>query len=159
MTASDQDGGLLADFHVSGRPRTKGSLRAYCRKDGRHTVRLEEEVEQSKVWRRMVGLGAQKDMMARHGRLLKYDGPVQIRALFLFLPGEHVTPFPTHIQIGDTDKLARNVGDALVDAGMINDDSLVTDFMAAKRWGKMQGVRIWVHRSALPGSAPVWMTS
>lgn len=126
---------MLAWFRVQGRPRTKGSLLAHCVKDRNHTIRYKESVEKSAYWRRLVAVNAQLDQKERHGHLLLHDGPVTVHARCFFVRPDGVTdPYPTDIHIGDTDKLARNIGDALTDSGLIRDDSQITDWDICKRW-------------------------
>ena len=51
---------------------------------------------------------------------------------------------PTSRAHGDIDKLARSTLDALVSAGVLRDDSLVTDLQARKRWGDRAGCTITI---------------
>lgn len=171
---------ILALFRVDGRARTKGSLKVYCRKDRRHSVHVEEEVAESKAWRRRVALAAQAQSRSAWGTAtLGHAGPVEVR-LVCYLPRQlsvakgkegtvvpsHSTDFPTDILMGDVDKLARNVGDALTDARLILDDSQITDFLVAKRWAPlgMTGAAGWaevlvmeVDPEAALGPGPFWM--
>jgi Holliday junction resolvase RusA-like endonuclease len=165
---------VLALFRVPGRARTKGSLKAYCRKDRAHTIRLQEEVEDSKKWRHHFAVHTQRHMRKTWGRLLKHDGPVEVRLLVWLAPDfskaqgaapdtvvpSHDTPFPTYIDQGDTDKFARNVDDALKDAGMITDDSRVVTLLVAKRWlpqgQRLPYVEVVVLEASNPGR-PEWM--
>lgn len=138
---------LPATFGAHGRPRTKGSLRVHCLKNTRHTVRVEEETKDSGAWRRVVAVAAQRHMMAATGGLWNVGDPVGVRLLFAFPRWEsvnggvvpsHDTPWPTAITLGDLDKLTRNVLDALVDARMIQDDSLVVQLLTEKVWADEQ---------------------
>jgi Holliday junction resolvase RusA-like endonuclease len=133
----------LATFSRTGRPRTKGSLNVFCCKDKRHTIRVEEETKDSKLWRRQMAKSAQVAMLLDAGSLLRWAGPVRVRATFIFAPTvgvdgqvwpSHRTPFPTDIKLGDVDKLARNLNDALTDAGVLADDSYVVTLEVHKRW-------------------------
>lgn len=167
-------GQILALFRVDGRARTKGSLRAYCRKDRRHTVHLEEETKDSSLWRRRVAHACQKNQLAAWGKLLGYAGPVEVRLAVYFprtlsrakdaaegaIIPSHDTPFPTAIDLGDTDKLQRNTGDALEDSRLILDDSQITDWMASKRWapdGVAPYVEVMVLEAERPDEGPWWM--
>lgn len=145
---------ILIRARVGGRPRTKGSLKVYCRRDRSHTIHLEEEVAESKRWRTVVARAVREAQLERHGKILQYAGPVQVRLVFSFPRKEsaagggpiptHSTEWPTHITLGDTDKLARNVLDALsmpknraqtpVCSGLILDDSQVVLLSVAKLW-------------------------
>lgn len=170
---------ILALIRVDGRARTKGSLKVFCRKDRRHSVQVEEEVAESKRWRRAVALAAQAHTRSVWGTAtLGHAGPVEVR-MVAYLPRQlsvakgqegtvipsHATDYPTDIKLGDADKLARNIGDALVDARLILDDSQVTDFLVAKRWAPVgqTGAAGWVEvlvMEADPAAAlggPFWM--
>lgn len=168
---------ILALFRVDGRARTKGSLKVYCQKNRAHTVKVEEEVAESKAWRRRVALAAQAQSRAAWGTpTLGHVGPVEVR-LAVYFPRElsrargvpegtvipsHRTDFPTAETLGDSDKLARNIGDALQDSRLIINDSQITDFLVAKRWAP-EGSAGWVEvmvmetapEAALGG--PFWM--
>jgi hypothetical protein len=134
---------ILCQFTRLGRPRTKGSLHAYCLKNARHTVRFEEQTKDSKLWRARMAKWAQVSMLDLHGGLVRWEGAAVVEATFYFqrelgVDGEvvesHLTPFPTDIHLGDVDKLTRNLLDALTDAQVIKDDSLVVDIVIRKRW-------------------------
>lgn len=128
---------ILTEFTRLGRPRTKGSLRAYCVKNARHTIRYEEQTKDSSLWRARMAKWAQVSMLDLHGRIVKWPGAVAVEATFYFEREDvesHRTPFPTDIHLGDVDKLTRNLLDALTDAQVIVDDSLVADIVIRKRW-------------------------
>jgi Holliday junction resolvase RusA-like endonuclease len=157
---------ILIHTRAGGRPRTKGSLKVYCRKDRAHTIHLEEEVAESKKWRTVVARAVRQAQMETHGKLLQYTGAVEVRLVFFFPREEsvnggpiptHSTEWPIHITLGDADKLARNVLDALsmpkkraqavVCSGLIQDDSQVVSLSVAKFWtdaGREPGVQILV---------------
>jgi Holliday junction resolvase RusA-like endonuclease len=149
---------ILAQFRAGGRPRTKGSLRPICTRDRRHTVHLEEEVEESKFWRKVVARACREHQLATNGKFLQYIGPVEVRLVFFFPRTEakragagtgmpiptHATEWPIHITLGDADKLARNVLDALstpkrrqdapLTSALLADDSQVVKLSVAKFW-------------------------
>lgn len=144
---------ILIQARIGGRPRTKGSLKVYCVRDRKHTIHLEEEVDQSKTWRAAVAREIRQAQIEQHGRLLGYAGPVEVRLVFHFPRTEsvtggpvpsHDTQWPVHITLGDADKLARNVLDALsaptkrsqipLTSGLIVDDSQVVLLSVAKFW-------------------------
>jgi Holliday junction resolvase RusA-like endonuclease len=156
----------LAEVWVSGRPRTKGSLKVYCRKDRAHSIHLEEEVAESKQWRAVVARALRTAQIDSAGRILRFQGAVRVALVFVFprdlsvsggpVPS-HSTPWPTHITLGDVDKLARNVLDALsmpkkkihapVCSGLLMDDSQVVTLAVTKLWadgGREPGVWITV---------------
>lgn len=157
---------VLCHARALGRPRTKGSLKAYCMQDAHHKVRVREEVEESKKWRMVVARAVREYQLGMHRKLLQHPGPVEARLHFYFdriasvnggpLP-THETPYPTHITLGDSDKLARNVLDALssgstksdapVCSGLLLDDSQVVRLSVAKDWSTpahLAGVEILV---------------
>lgn len=150
---------ILTAFFRPGRPRTKGSLHAFCTRGKAHKVRITEETKDSSLWRAQMAKAAQVDMLDRHKTLLNWSGPVGLVATFLFAPTaevsggqltgsvipSHRTPFPTDIHLGDLDKLMRNLGDALQDAHVIADDSLIVSEVIKKIWcplGQAPGVMV-----------------
>lgn len=140
-------GATLACIWVPGRPRTKGSLKHWCMKDRAHTVRVEEQVKDSKAWRIKIASHVQRQMLQDHGSMIKFPGPVELRTVYFFcrededLPRE---PYPTAITVGDLDKLDRNVGDALTSSGLIKDDKLIVHGPRGKFWAAQCGVQIMV---------------
>lgn len=145
--------GVLLAAKAGGRPRTKGSLKTYCMKDRRHTIRIEEQVAESGAWRRTVARALREAQLEQHGRLLKYEEPVEVRLVF-FMPREqsvsggpiptHATEWPTAITVGDIDKLTRNVLDAMLTptkradipkcSALLADDSQVVLLSVGKFW-------------------------
>lgn len=125
---------LLVDTYVPGRPRTKGSL------DERH-----QDSPQSKQWRGLVAKWAGDDFRAR--RREPATGPILVMMRF-----DYVEADVTRITVGDLDKLARNVLDALspptrhgAGAGVYVDDSQVILMPAAKAGGaSRQGLKLAV---------------
>lgn len=135
---------ILTAFTRAGRPRTKGSLRATCTRVPAHKVRYQEETRDSGLWRKQMAKAAQMaHLRATDGILMNYPGAVEVKATFVFqrtmsvaggpIPS-HDTPYPTDIHLGDVDKLARNLLDALTDSHVIADDSLVVSLVVHKRW-------------------------
>lgn len=160
---------VLAHVRVGGRPRTKGSLRVSCLRNARHTVRVDEEVAESKAWRTAVARVLREAQLREHGKLLNYPGPVEVRLVFHFPRDEsagggfvpsHQTEWPTHITVGDADKLARNVLDALSApkkreqfwgcSALIADDSQVVLLSVGK---------FWVNADTEPGAQILVMTA
>jgi Holliday junction resolvase RusA-like endonuclease len=136
---------VLISTYVPGRPRTKGSLKHWCMKDRKHTVRVEEQVADSKTWRMKVAGVVQREALQAYGRHLQTEIPVELRVTYFFrrededMPKE---PRPTAITVGDLDKLDRNIGDALVSSGVIKDDKYIVRIMSEKRWGPQAGAQI-----------------
>lgn len=143
---------ILANLTVTGRARTKGSLKPV--RTGAGSFYMKEQVAQSRPWRAKVARASREYQLAEFGALRRYEGAVEVRAVF-FLPREesvsggpfpsHDTLWPTAITIGDGDKLLRNVNDALimprkrseaaVTSALILDDSQIV---------KQSGLKVWV---------------
>lgn len=140
---------LLDDF-VEGTPRPKGSLDTHATRDGAGRLTGGVHVKdspQSVKWRRTMAQRLRSTYAARSAEPVV--GPVVVRATFWFDPkrfgsAAQGTPWPMHPQIGDLDKLLRNLLDALaVDetgkgngAAVIANDRQVVRFDAGteKRW-------------------------
>lgn len=168
----------LARFFVEGRPHTKGSLTPELSrgKGGRMVVHLVESGKFAVPW---------KNAMVRHIRKQfgitpvkagnkvlgfepePYAGAVEIECVFRFhrqigVAGElwpsHDVDHPTSIDIGDWDKLLRNLLDALTQSGLIKDDSLVIGSRGTwKRWarnGEKAGVEVSVLAARDPEEIP-----
>lgn len=140
---------ILISFTVPGQARPKGSLAGICRRDRAHTIIYKEQVIDSKKWRQTVATHCRLAMQ-RSGLSVPvpYALAVRVRVRFHLAPTmsvrngvstgvpvpSHRTPHPTDIKIGDADKLERNVGDALTDAGLLADDSLIIGWDSEKVW-------------------------
>lgn len=120
---------------VGGRARTKGSLRW-------QGTRAVEQVAGSKGWRETVAgtvLRVLGSTPGPGGPVVTWEphgGPVAV-SLTVWLPrpaSRAAEPYPTRRTDGDLDKLARNVGDALTDAAVITDDTMVVHWSAWKLW-------------------------
>lgn len=117
---------------VFGRPKAKGSLRHVG------NGRMVEQVEGSKDWRTDVVVAARRAVEATAARFGPFplDGPVHVDLTFTFAkPGSAPKSreiWPSTRSSGDIDKLARNVCDALVDAGVLVDDARVVDLTVRK---------------------------
>lgn len=149
MTTPNDLPEILLSTFVPGRPRSKGSLKHWCMKDRRHTVRVEEQVADSAKWKRAVAAHVQREALKAYGRHLQYAGPVELTVYFYFNPDQEDRGGETHpvaIGIGDLDKLLRNVGDALVSSGLIKDDQYIVGVQCFKRWAINPGARIEVRR-------------
>ena len=163
------DSWVLLAAKIGGRPRTKGSMKPICTRDAKHTVHLSEQVAESPKWRRMVARGLREAQLEQHGRLLRHEGPVEVRLVF-FMPRQqatgggpvrsHDTEWPTAITVGDIDKLTRNVLDAMLTpkrdtprgelpkyGALLADDSQVVLLSVGKFWvpeGEAAGVQVLV---------------
>jgi len=139
-----------------GTPATQGSKR--------HVGKgiMVEASTRTRPWRETVKYAALEAMNGRH----RIETPVTVTAIFTFdrpqahyRTGIHATElrpgaplFPATRDSGDIDKLLRAVLDAIVDGGVIRDDSLIVLVNARKVWAgwtlAIPGVRITVQ--ALP---------
>jgi Holliday junction resolvase RusA-like endonuclease len=138
---------IVTEVFVPNRPRTKGSLEVVsargpkCRCSpecrgflpARRAATVRESVDGSSTWRQQVAYMVRADR-ARRGLTEPSVGPVGVRALFYLAPlGDgHDELGPIELGSGDTDKLARNIGDALADAGAYVNDVQVVSFWADK---------------------------
>lgn len=160
--------GLLIEGRVDGAPGPKGSLNGFClacAKAGRpQKVVFKEQSEVGVAFRKLVAYAVRKWM--RGLAVQPFAGAVEVDAIFYiarrrqvkggvetdeFTP-EHRKPYPTFRNSGDVEKHVRTVHDALMDAGLIEDDSQVVQVFARKRWATSMnppGVRIKV--LAMPG--------
>lgn len=140
--------GLILDgAWVAGRPQPKGSLKprgSAVSKTGRRYSKLTEDDEESSAWRKAV-----KNALARQAKavysftwrnMFPLTVPVHVAAVFHFAPPADpaIASAPCGME-GDLDKLLRNLGDAMKDAGLIVDDRLITGWMAEKCWADDRG--------------------
>lgn len=120
---------VLTQTLIPGIARTKGSLTF------RGGKRVEESVQGSTQWRRLVAQAVRMDITKRWGSDWEpTTGPVGVRMHF-WLPTstEGVSgKGPIKSGSGDVDKLVRNVLDALTDAKLYRDDVQVVRIVADK---------------------------
>ena len=98
-------------------------------------VHLVESGEYAVKWKKTMIREIRKQRGVLPGQpITSFEGAVEVVASFIFdeevgVGGEvwpsHRTPYPTAIDIGDLDKLLRNLLDALTQSGLIKDDSQV----------------------------------
>lgn len=125
---------------VVGISKTKGSLRNVARKGQK--AHLVEQVAGSTEWKdkmkkafqRLVRLGdGSNPALALPG--YPYNGAVVVYATFVFeKPATFDGEFPSTMTFGDTDKLQRNLGDALQQSGVLREDSRIIEWHAEKRF-------------------------
>jgi len=119
-------------FAVEHKPAPKGSLAPKGRRGQR--VRLVEQVKGSVPFRAAVAAAARAALAGREGFPLV--GPVEVRMVCAFVKPPSYPKrrrcWPISRGSGDMDKLERNVLDALVDAGVIGDDSQVCRLVGDK---------------------------
>jgi hypothetical protein len=125
---------------VPGRARTKGSLYVRGRR-ANGTAILAEQVAGSGEWRATVAEVVLRALGARFepgGPVLAHtpsSEPVMAAlAVYLPRPRGRADAYPARRTDGDLDKLQRNVGDALVDAGVLVDDGQIVRWEASKAW-------------------------
>lgn len=125
------------DFFVPGQPRPQGSKRH---------VGGGQVVESSAYlpgWRRAVALVARNAAARQQWRRAR--DAVRVDLLYLFVqPKSNRAVWPVARWVGDLDKLTRAISDGLVDAGAIDDDSLVVQSCQEKAWGSRAGVRVTI---------------
>jgi hypothetical protein len=160
---------VIAKVFVPGRSRTKGSLKpVHIRMGGgRCRVSLTEDHALATPWKKTM---IRALVSANPGIVVgvPYAGAVEIHCFFRFAREEavgggvwpsHETLWPTAPDIGDEDKLRRNVLDALTQAHVIADDALSIGGMNYKRWcapGEQPGVTIVVHEAPDPDHV-IWL--
>ena len=154
---------LEMELWVPGRPRPQGSARwIKSRTTGKAVpIKPRGEVEH----RQLVAVTLRQGW----GRP-PLDGPVEVQATFCFArPKSHYgtgrnssTLKPgaadAHTQPPDLDKLARLVGDALVEGGVVSDDSVIVSWVLSKVWverGQVEGTRVLVRGSSSAWSAAI----
>lgn len=127
---------------IPGRARTKGSL--IMLPNG--SVR--EGVEGSSSWRKI--MAGRFSEWRRSGGVPTLRCAVVLRTVF-FLPrkakSELTRSYPTARGTGDLDKLIRNLGDALDDAGVLVDDSQIVCHVSTKEYesrGRPPGVQVGI---------------
>jgi Holliday junction resolvase RusA-like endonuclease len=130
-------------FDVVGLPHPQGSKSAFVR--GGRAVIVEGSSKSGRdkhaAWRAAVADGARKALANAEPFL----GPTECVMVF-YLPLPASDPHRTlHVSAPDLDKLVRSTGDALVNAGLLKDDSLLWLISAKKgyaRNGQWTGVHI-----------------
>lgn len=129
-------------FHVNGTPGAQGSKRHVGH------GRMVESSKKVAPWRQDVKAAAEQALLATDEWDTGHNGPVHVSVTFRFRrPQSHygtgrnactlkpsAPAVPTSRAHGDVDKLTRSTLDALVQAGVIADDSLVVALSAFKVW-------------------------
>lgn len=123
--------------HVLGRPAPQGSKI-------RTQYGMREASKYLKPWREAVVLAVKNEFNARQ-EVVCFDEPCRlIVTVFIDPPQKLTQPFPASKRHGDTSKHVRAVEDALVDSGLVTDDSLFVDIVAHKRWATNNPAGAWV---------------
>lgn len=114
-------------FTVEGIPAPQGSK-------VRTRYGMRESSKRVKPWRELVTAAAVA-AGDQAGLLDALDPPYRVEAWFYFRrPRTTKATHPVAPTIGDLDKLARAVGDALTISGLIRDDRFITDWKTEKAW-------------------------
>lgn len=127
------------DFEVRGRPAPKGSLRHVG------NGRLVEQVKGSAPWRAEVARAAAQAATWQGWTTL--TGPVEVIACVQVPHLKTPRTWPITRSSGDLDKHARNLLDAIVDAGLIVDDSQVVALHLTKRYWSTPGATVSVREA------------
>lgn len=131
----------MISFFAPGQPKTKGSLDVVRAPSAGRKAVVREGVRGSGAWRRLV---AERARVAMAGRPA-WGGPVGVRCSFMFATDNVMAR-----HVGDLDKLARNVLDALTDAHVYLDDSQVVKLFCDKvvEQDGTQGVQIEIYAAS-----------
>lgn len=165
---------MIYTFGVEGKPRPKGSLKCMGGRSHNMVEAVESskpwKLHMIRTIRQAFGIEPVKALHRGHLKVIGWTrggspwepwaGAVEVVAVFRFerelskavgkagevLPS-HSDPWPVADDIGDTDKLCRNLGDALEQAGLIANDRNIVRWRAVKRWvepGEVTGVFVEV---------------
>jgi hypothetical protein len=145
---------VITALFVAGRPRTKGSMAPFhvrgtagrpCRislRDSELSVDWKKTMIKALMRENGVRLARKriggKTLVERVDGGAAYAGPVEVHAYFRFAP-DHTTTidvggWPVQHDIGDEDKLRRNLLDALTQSHVLADDALSVGGQTWKRW-------------------------
>jgi Holliday junction resolvase RusA-like endonuclease len=131
---------------VEGVPGPKGSVNAFCVRCTKRrlppAVVVKEQSDAGVLFRKVIARELRRHPLravetAIETRMTFYVHRQQIVRAGLSLAEwvpSHRSPVPIHRNSGDVEKHVRTVHDALMDAGVIQDDSQVSDLWARKRW-------------------------
>lgn len=135
---------MIVEFHVAGRPRTKGSMKVITPR-GRKPIMIESTTH-SEAWRKRI-----KAAIMTQCPGVRFPGPVSVVATFAFEkagPSARALSWPVLNAginaAGDLDKLTRNLLDAMEDSGLIVNDCMVVGLDLAKRWDETPGIHVEV---------------
>lgn len=122
-------------FTVIGNAAAQGSKTAFIR-DGRAVVvdgANKAARDKHAQWRGDVTYAARIALQALSG---PFTGPIKVRMDFRLALPKSDPHRSLHFTTPDADKLARNVGDGLVNAGLIHDDSLICELIVTKTYSR-----------------------
>lgn len=153
---------LLLEFWVPGFARPKGSLNGTSR-IGSTKVRMVEQVDPEGVWRKRCLKFARAAATAQGVAVPFTDAPAGMSVLFLFeRPDNPMFDMPATTSVGDVDKLARNMFDALtprkahISSRVLHDDSRFVNLLAHKDWvapGEEPGAFVQIFTATKPSRA------
>jgi len=133
---------------IHGTPAPKGSLAYKGRNKKTGAPVMAEQLKASKPWRDRVAGAIAEYLVSHEGSTLKRGVPVGVEATFTFpRPKAHygtgrnehrlkpsAPGYPTGHNTGDSDKLLRNILDAMQDAGLVVDDAQVVEVTGRKTY-------------------------
>lgn len=128
--------GPLWAGHALGAPAPQGS------KSVDRRGRMYEQNRRTRPWRREM-VEAFIVGNAYYGRTEPIDEPVTVRATF-YLPRPKRPRFNVPGVKPDTDKLQRNLGDAMQEAGVLSDDSRIVEWHVRKAYATTGEPGVWV---------------
>lgn len=117
-------------FSVAGQPQPQGSKRAFLTRTGKINL-VESAGQRLKVWRAAVT--AEAISAKNRARLPTFREPVEVEIRFAMRRPAH-PKFALPGTKPDSDKCARAILDAVTDARVWVDDSLVTDLIVRQRY-------------------------
>jgi Holliday junction resolvase RusA-like endonuclease len=138
---------------VDGKPRPKGSLKVTGRPGQK--ARVVEDNPALEGWRAAIVFKL-NPIRAAHPDDFPIVAPVAVTAEFVFLAPKKARPGdrPDTTYTGDTDKLARCVGDCLQDAKILGNDSQIVEWRARSWYGVRQG--LWLRVTTDLDDTPPW---
>lgn len=146
---------LPVSFFVDGTPATKGSWRPVHTRSGK--IRMLPQIGREKSWAEAVARQARAGMGSVNAHATSDPVVVKIGAWFE-RPKKSKYEFPP---LGDADKLARSILDALT--GIVYaDDKAVVRLEIQKAWGERAGARISIYQARMvegtwePIGEPQW---
>jgi Holliday junction resolvase RusA-like endonuclease len=153
---------------VHGTPSPKGSL-AYKGHTKKGVPVLQEQVRRSPQWRQRVVNNLVEYAQSHTLPTPKRDVPIGLEVTFTFpRPTSHygtgrnhntlkpsAPAYPTGHNLGDTDKLLRNILDAMQDAGIVADDAQVVEVTGRKTYPDSNDPDALPHPGALIRIYPI----
>jgi len=151
---------------IPGRPGPKGSVTAYCVRCANRRlpqkIAVREQSKVGEVWRKVIAKAlrrpkAEAEMRSTATRttaMIYIDRKRQVRGgveLESYVSSS-MTPAPISQHSGDIEKHVRTLHDALQDALVLADDSVVTTLVVGKRWadsGHPAGIEIVIEDDPL----------